>query len=79
MVRRHLLGCEAALGEYELGEVTRRDEVHHEHEELDVLEGVLHVWARGRRGDLRVVHHVGVACAVTHTAGCAGVAASARP
>lgn len=37
-------GClfrpQAALGEDELGEVTRRHKVHHEDEELRVLEGV---------------------------------------
>ena len=38
-----LRGSEALLGEHELGEVARGDEVHDEDEELRVLEGVLEV------------------------------------
>ena len=36
----HLALCEALLGEDEVGEVARGDQVHDEHEELGVLEGL---------------------------------------
>jgi hypothetical protein len=38
---------EARLREHKVGEVARRHEVHHEHEELDVLEGVEQVDEKG--------------------------------
>ena len=43
----HLVGAEPLFGQHELGEVSRGDQVHDEHEELLVLEGVEQVHLRG--------------------------------
>ena len=43
-----LVALEPALGEHKLGEVAGRHQVHHEDEELGVLEGVPAVGRRGR-------------------------------
>ena len=40
--------CQPALGEHKLGEVAGRHQVHHEDEELGVLEGVPAAGQRGR-------------------------------